>query len=399
MTLAAPATTKIPAHQFLRAANSHGFARAITGTPERPHKFGGTDYRPWTLERFAGAVANADEMAVGIKPEGELRWLVIDIDAKAKRRSPYWDAMGQNLYLMALQRAAEAAGCRVVVIRSSSSKGLHLWILLPEMTKAHLVHHVGQELVARAGMHVQDGICEIFPSELPWSRSGTPPQSKGVRLPGGKGSALLVGDAFIDDPQSIYEELLAELDNTEATAAWEALLNDAKARNQSRFDRGRMQRKRSYGKQAAMPGPWTGRGQSNDLIGKLTRVAAIQNPGATEQQIIDAAIELIEAHPGYQQHASRDTKRRVRNGAWPSEWLHCLRKTMSQLPAPERPRDSHRNERLRDEAIAKVTALFNELGDGILELSERAGAAAAGVARATWRKLLPLLRDLVYTPY
>ena len=97
------------------------------------------------------------------------------------------------------QAEAEAAGCSSTLIRSSSSGGLHAFIQLPQFLKAHHVHHIGRELVARAGMTPKDGTCEIFPSEMPWvpgakTRSDYS-RSRGVRLPGGKGSALIVDGA------------------------------------------------------------------------------------------------------------------------------------------------------------------------------------------------------------
>ena len=384
------------AHRFLVASNNHDWVKVITGTELSPHRSWQTEFRPWTLEQVADAIANADQRAIGMKPEGKIRWIVIDIDSKPGSKSPYWDQRGQNLYLQALDHVAEAAGCRVVTVRSSNSKGLHKWILLPELAPAHVAHHIGKELVARAGMTVKDGTCEIFPSELRY-RKGCPPASKGVRLPGGKGSALLVGDQFIDDPQSIWEELLNELECTEATPAWDALVSDAEARVQSQFKLS-PRRNGSYGNRTtAMPEPWTGKHQSMAIVERLTRIADAELAGCMDQVVVARAIQLIQNHPGFEQHASVVTKRRVRNGSWPQQWLDVwTRKGQRQAEdAPDRVRDPEHNDRLRGETLEKIQAAIKVHGEALLELSERAAAALLKVTRDTWRKVRSVAQNLL----
>ena len=384
------------AHQFLIAANASDWSKVITGTDASPHRRWSTPFRPWTIEAIADAVGNAQERAIGIYPERQVRWLVIDIDRKPGSKSPYWDEHGLNLHLQALEAAIEAAGCQSVLIRSSNSGGLHLWALLPEMQPVHRVHHIGRELIERAGMTVKDGTCEVFPSEIRY-RKGRPPGSKGVRLPGGRGSALLVDGALVTDPQTIWEELLAQLQNTEATPAWEALVADAEARVQEQF-RGGCRRKSRYGKRAvSMPGPWTGRHQSMGIVEKITRVADAELAGSPDHVIVDRAVELIQQHEGFEQFASTVTKRRVRNGSWPQQWLDVwTRKGQRQAEDhPDRVRDPEHNQRLRGETMARLQAAVLEHGEELLSLSERAAAALLKVTRDTWRKVRNLVPDLL----
>ena len=383
------------AHQFLIAANSSNWSKVITGTDASPHRRWETPFRPWTIEAIADAVGNAQDRAIGIYPERQLRWLVIDIDRKPGSKSPYWDELGQNLYLQALEAAVEAAGCQSALIRSSNSKGLHLWVLLPEFQPVHRVHHIGRELVERAGMTIKDGTCEVFPSEIRY-RKGRPPGSKGVRLPGGHGSALLVDGCLVTDPQTIWEELLAQLENTEAMPAWEALVADAEARVQQQFSGGR--RKSRYGKRSvAMPAPWTGRHQSMGIVEKITRVADAELAGSPDHLIVDRAVELIQQHQGFEQFASPITKRRVRNGSWPQQWLDVwTRKGQRQAEDhPDRVRDPEHNHRLRGQSMDKLRAALDEHGEALLELSERAAASLLKMTRDTWRKLRKLVPDLL----
>ena len=208
---------------------------------------------------------------------------------------------------------------------------------------------------------------------------------------------MIVDGALVTDPQSIWEEILNELDNTEATPAWDALVADAEARVQHQFQNGQ-RRKSSYGKRSvSMPGPWTGRHQSMAIVEKITRVADAELAGSPDHVIVDRAVELIQQHPGFDQFASVITKRRVRNGSWPQQWLDVwTRKGQRQAEDhPDRVRDPDHNQRLRGETMAKLTAAVAEHGEALLELSERAAAAMLQMTRDTWRKVRKLVPDLL----
>jgi hypothetical protein len=347
-------------------------------------------------------VADANRCAVGIKPEGSIRWLVIDIDAKQGRRSPYWDKHGRNLYLQALQAAAEAAGCRTVLIRSSHSNGLHLWILLPEHQPAWLVHHIGVELTACAGMHKLAAYCEVFPSLMPYVKGKPLPRSNGIRLPGGKGSALIVDGELNSDPEAIYEALQQAVDATESNPRWDALVSNAHARGLA-SNAESWSRKTPYGKlRASMPGPWTGSGQSNYLTGELTKVAMAEMAGHPDEAIIRRAIELIESHPGYQEHASSDTKRVVANGSKVAGWIKTVRTRIGAVGIDERPRNSNHNAEQMDRVRRSLTELLQTFGRSVLGWSKRELQRASGLNWRTvlkwWDRLEELCEQVMHTP-
>ena len=343
-------------------------------------------------------------MAVGIKPEGRVRWLVVDVDRKVGSKSPYWDERGRNLYLQSLIAATELTGCKVVLIRSSTSKGLHLWILLPEMVHVSRAHHIGQELVARAGMVVRDGSCELFPSEIGWVPKGQAiPESKGIRLPGGHGSALITADGLVDDPGLIYEALQQALEQTTASAAWEALLADAQARCQTRFERGREQRNTCYVKRPEMPMPWTGKHQSNYLTGEITKVAMAEKAGQPDAVIVAHAIDLITSHPGYQEWASVKTKRSVADGSKVEGWMAWLRKRAAGMAGiNEKPRNSGHNAEQMQRVRMVLMEQLRAHGEAVLSWSKRELMRATGLNWRTvlkwWGQLEALLKQVMHTP-
>ena len=219
------------AGRFLGAVFSNSRAKVITRLPGADHSWR-SEFRSWSLALIAAAIYNP-ALIVGLRPEGTVRLIVVDIDNKVGYSSPYWHPTGQSRQMRALEREALASGCSVVWLRSSASGGLHALILLPAAVKAWQAHWVAVELVCRAGMRLKPGQCEVFPSQMSYSVSSDPrtwPKSNGVRLPGQEGSALLLGAQLVTSTDAIYSHLLQALDYTEALPSWTELQEAAEAR-------------------------------------------------------------------------------------------------------------------------------------------------------------------------
>ena len=121
------------------------------------------------------------------------------------------------------------------------------------------------------------------------------------------------------------------------------------------------------------------------IVERLTRVADAELAGCMDQVVVARAIQFIQNHPGFEQHASTVTKRRIRNGSWPQQWLDVwTRKGQRQAEdAPDRVRDPEHNDRPREKTLEKLQAAIEEHGEALLELSERAAAAVLKVTRDT----------------
>jgi hypothetical protein len=379
--------------QFLTAAYSNPRAAVIT---RRSHEGWRSSPAAWPLERIAAGIHDP-RWVVGIRPEGRIRAIWVDVDRKPDAVSPYWHPYGQSRQLQALEQEAAAAGCGFTLLRSSASGGLHGVVLLPDWLPAWLAHWVGAELVARAGMTLAAGACELFPSRLDYSKSAdrnTWAQSHGVRLPGQEGSALLVGTRTASDTELIYEELLVQLEATEAGPAWEELLEAARARQKvTRWSRGTHRpltpSKRGHGVR------WTGSRQSNEHMRRLTTWARLTRPDVrTVPELAAITLAAAVSAPGFEQHASEETHQDIRN--WAIRWARSSLASDWQpgTPTPEG-RDKHHNSRLLKLTRAKLTRAWREAGAAAASWSQRKVAEMAQISRRTlckhwdyWRQLL-----------
>jgi hypothetical protein len=377
-----------PVLAWLQAVNSNPRAQVITREPEQGWV---SEKRAWPLPCIANAVYSSSQI-VGLRPEGRIRWTVADIDRKPHRVSRYWHPYGQSTQLRALEREAIAAGCSCTMLRSSSSGGLYALIQLPAALRAWEAHWVGAELVARAGMTLESGQCELFPSRIDYCSSPDPStwaQSHGIRLPGQLGGALLIGDRTAADTDLVYEELLQALDDTQLLPAWDELLEAATARRLAvRRNREvvtpqhclRRASKRSHGVR------WTGSGQSHDNMARITSWARAAHPEArTVDELAPIIREAALNAPGFAEHASAASRDDVLGG-WPERWARSsLRRDRAPgTPAPKGS-DPHHNRRLFLQSRAALTRLWKEVKNAA-ELSQRTVAEKAGLNRKCLRR-------------
>lgn len=370
--------------QFLATAYSSPCLGTITRRPLEGWK---SEPVAWGLERIAAAV-HSGRWVVGIRPEGQIRAIWVDIDRKPQAVSPYWHPCGQSRQLQRLEQEAAAAGCITTTLRSSASGGLHVVIAMPEALPAWKAHWVGAELLARSGMELAAGQAELFPSRLTYSVSPDPKdwaQSHGVRLPGQEGSALLVGDRLATDTDLIYQQLLADLEATEAGPLWSELLEAARSRQkaaegQPQGHTPRRSTTRAHGV------CWTAAGQTNENLGRLTTWARAAHPHIRTVAELAPIIEAAAiAAPGFAEHASELSQQDL--SAWCARWARCsLRR--EQTPAPHTPEvaDKHHNRRLFLQSRAALTKLWRSMQAAATELSQRAVAELSGLNRKNVRR-------------
>lgn len=410
---AAPSTTPQPGNpnksgggeavqlQWLKLAFSSEYVEVILKKPEKSFV---SISRPWRLSEIAHIVANSENI-VGIRPEKSIRAIIIDIDNKEKTASPYWQESGKSKELLALQEHVEDCGCQLTMLQSSESKGLHAVLSLPEATPAWLGHWVGQELLRRSGMRPGAGRAEIFPSEIPYVRGEQKvwARSNGVRLPGQKGCKLITDRGLIENGELIYQQLICDLENTENSLEWrnllEASLQLAKQvrRGATGECRGRKDTDSRLGKKIASCICWEKRGESAEVLARITTWARINYPGITcEYQLADIIRRYAMDAEGYEQYASEQSKRDIENArsGWALRWARSsLRRAWINKSGAKgecivkcKPSaDKHRNERLYKQSRAKLTYIWRCFKDAS-NWSKRKVAREAGVNRATLEK-------------
>jgi hypothetical protein len=373
---------------FLSTVLSNTRSAVIT---RRPGEGWRSEPAAWPLEKVAAAVHDPARI-VGIRPEGRIRLVVVDIDRHADAVSPYWHPYGQSRQLQALEREAAAAGCGCSLVRSSASGGLHALLTLPEPVKAWQAHWLGAELVARAGMELAAGACELFPSRLDYSASTNPEdwaQSHGVRLPGQEGSALLIGTTTATDTGLIYEQLLADLEGTEAGLGWAELQQAARTRQKAEQQASRADPRPRHPRTPSRRSHhvrWSAASQSNENLARITSWARAAHPEATSVEALAPIIQAAASSaPGFAAHASDLSQKDLE--AWCRRWAACsLRRDRSPHAKAPEGTDKHHNRRLFLQTRAALTKLWQTLGDGARSYSQRVVADLARINRKTLRR-------------
>ena len=121
-------------------------------------------------------------------------YLMIDVD----RNSPFHPCNGG---IKPILDAMEALGlCRYLIVRSSSSGGIHIYFPLAEPVSAWGLACAAHAALTAAGVRVVGGTCELFPNKKAFNA-----EHNGHRLPLQQGSFLLDDDfRCIDNDKAAF---------------------------------------------------------------------------------------------------------------------------------------------------------------------------------------------------
>lgn len=371
--------------EWLRQVHPSKFHEVIQRDGSQPWRSCGEG--GWTLDHIAKAVASPD-CTIGIRSEKDTQIIVFDFDRKEGSQSCYWSEFGDGPALNRLKEEAERAGCAWSLTRSSFSGGLHAQVALPEAVHTWKAHWIGRMLALRAGIALEAGQAELFPSRVDYSTEGRS-RSHGVRLPGQEGSALIVGRSMIEEPDLIYKQLLADLDETDANQEWSQLVEAAlrlykKEKTQNY--------KKTKVKSFDLNVEWTGCGQSQENLMQITRWVVAKNPGITCPSAIGKKVhEAALSTPGFLKFASRETKLDLarQNGSLGERMARSfLKKVFNGMKSvlQKLGGDPERNARLfrqSQETLYKLWIQTHEAGGDPRDLSQRTVATLSGLNRKT----------------
>ena len=338
-------------HTLKRCLDPEAVAYLVMGAPLDP-----LPWLPgWAKDWFR-------EWIIGLPMRHRTRLVAIDMDNHHGEQN--WRP--DDPRLIALQAAAEAGG--IVPSLHRTTNGMHLWLALPEAVPIVPAHWQMRELLRRAEV---DSV-ELFPSLDSGSTitdAKARPESKAIRLPGQVGSALWVGDRWVDDPVLIWQQLEADLELAEVCPEWQELQEAAAAleRQNKRLCRGFPSRPRATRPPGGdAPIEWTSTGQSNDLLGLLANRG--YRDGHHDRESLAAYIEAAAlAAPGFDRWASLDTKRELAGKA--RDWAKsCIARPPLARCRPQS-NDPGRNARRSRES-------FCTLIDGSERAAREFGAAA-----------------------
>ena len=246
------------------------------------------------------------------------RYLMIDIDIHSAFHP---DNGGFHPILAVMERLGL---CRYLIVRSSTSGGIHLYFPLLEPVNAWQLAATAHNALTASGITIAGGQCELFPNKKSFNA-----EFNGHRLPLQTGSFLLDQDfcpisnckadfsarwetaAAHQDEQMLQLALTGQLAITVPSTSVELPSVSTPQR---------------WGKQTTSTGhvippiAWTRFRQSNGIMCELVnygdRYVGLNNSADLAAWVKAVAPQL----PGYEKFASPKSKRDIEQGTWPKRW-------------------------------------------------------------------------------
>jgi hypothetical protein len=242
-------------------------------------------------------------------------YLMLDLDIN----SPYHpDHGGFYPILMTMERLGL---CRYLIVRSSTSGGLHLYFPLLEPVNSWQLAYTAHSALTADGVKIAGGICELFPNKKAFNA-----EHNGHRLPLQDGSFLLDDDFCpISNHKADFvirwETAAAHQDNETLTLA----LSNSSAVYTPPSTPVELPPVVTTPPTARTPHilppiAWTRFGQSNDVMRELANYG---DHYAGHRNSTDLAAWIKAVAPqlsGYQKFASPKSKRDIEDGTWPKRW-------------------------------------------------------------------------------
>ena len=226
-------------------------------------------------------------------------YLMIDVD----KGSPFHPSNGG---IQPILDAMESLGlCRYLLIRSSISGGLHIYFPLAEPVSAWGLACAAYAALTTAGITVAAGVCELFPNKKSFYA-----EHNGHRLPLQDGSFILDGDfSCIGNAKAVF---LAQWRTCAATQDEEYLAE--------RIAKKPIRVLQPVSASALPPIAWTTRGQSNEVMKKLTNYGHEVVGHKTIQALGNWIMAIGPRLPGFEQFASRESKNDLTRRNWAYRW-------------------------------------------------------------------------------
>ena len=347
---------------------------------------------------------------------------MLDID----RGSPYHPLNDHQAYDRLLETLEDVGFARVVVVQSSWSLGLHVYLVVPEPVKSFAFAASLQDVLSRNGFTVAKGILELFPN-----KKTKDAMFARHRYPLQEGSFILDADGNkVSDKLADFDRLwdaAAEKNDLEAIkgmlkASYKMARGFGLARSQKKINhdkktgsdflewRERLERSIANG--------WTGDAETNDLLGEIA-VYGVVFEGLTDvSELANYILQTAENAPGYWQHCdhrpggseAKKTDKRAEEWARsalrhysPSEKkggkfkpVEILKEPKGLTPSEKRFDALQRQLKAVGEAIANGLT-FKTITEARRWLAKTAGSSLATIAK-NWTRLWDKLKDLIKAP-
>jgi hypothetical protein len=258
----------------------------------------------------------------GVRFGTQTQYCLLDID----RKSPYHPAT-DPFAIARIAASLEPIGLvRYVVITSSYSGGLHLYFPFTELHPAWMIGTAVTTILEKSGFLVRSGSLEVFPNRRPYSDHGKPSLFNAHRLPLQQGSYLLdqsFNAVWTDRQRFVEQWQLCQQQNHISRKSIERLIRQ-----------NRPQKHQVSGKAAQflkdlnieIEAGWTGTGQTNYLLGRITMKLYIfnhlleSNEPLEGRALVEKIVETACALPGYQDWCNHQHEIEQRA----TEWARCI---------------------------------------------------------------------------
>ncbi len=299
----------------------------------------------------------------GVRPGPQTTYGLLDID----KGSPYHPRHDP----LALQRICEALEplglVAYLTLTSSDSRGLHCYLPCAEALPSWQLALAITTLLENAGFKVMSGWLEVFPNLKPFSTDGSISLYNGHRLPLQQGSYLLNQDLCpVASSQDTFVRhwQQAAARNDVNLPVLEQIIRQS--RRQVYRVSGKAQKFLNDLNAEIEPG-WSGRGQTNHLLGRIAMRSYIfaHTLYATEslngQALADDIAKVAIALPGYKDYCGHqhEIEAKAREWARSIEGSHYF--PYSTGKAPKSSSEPSWNQRQREKARKRIQAAVLDL--------------------------------------
>ena len=258
----------------------------------------------------------------GVRFANTTQYALLDID----RHSPYHpqqDALAISRIMAALEPLGLVSA---VICTSSYSGGLHLYLPFQEPQSCWEVAIGLASLLENAGFKLNPGQLEVFPNPKPYRVEGTPSLFNAHRLPLQAGSYMVNSDfqpVWSSQQNFVNQWDLARQQNQLAAVLLKRILKQAKRKS---FRISGKADKFINDLNAEIELGWTGAGQTNHLLGRITMRSFIfhhvlQGGEPLEgKALVQQIVEIARSLPGYQEWCQHQHE--IEHRA--EEWVHCI---------------------------------------------------------------------------
>jgi len=307
---------------------------------EHPHPGATVHWQTESRHPLSDRLIQQSSYLYGVRFSAETNYCLLDIDAGSLYH-PNHDPLALSRITAALEPLGLVS---YLVCTSSYSGGLHLYLPFQQAQSSWQLAIVLACLLENAGFKLHPGQLEIFPNPKPYSPDNTLSLFNAHRLPLQIGSYLLdsaLQPSWSDSHTFVKQWKLSQQRNDIDSKTLKQTLKQAKRKHYGISGKAE---KFINDLNAEIELGWTGSGQTNRLLGRITMRTYIFHHILSGGEplkgtaLIDEIVEIAQSLPGYQEWCQHQHEIEQRA----EEWARCIETShyfhfgeLNQKPKPD----------------------------------------------------------------